>query len=180
VAASSAPAGPIPPGADAHDYDRMRRRILWMLPSGLYLLGSRGADGRQRNLMTLSWATQVAVDPKLVAVSVEIAALSHRLVHDGGCFALSVLSREDRTVVRRFVKPAVADEEGRLNGYEVLAGPTGAPILAQASAWIDCELRQALPCGSHTLFIGQVVDCGVAQSEAAVLRMEDTRMSYGG
>src|SRR5262249_32523772 len=61
--------GPVPEGADPEAYDRLRRRVLWAMPSGLYVLGTRGAT--QRNLMTLNWATQVAVDPKLVAVSVE-------------------------------------------------------------------------------------------------------------
>ena len=70
--------GPVPDGADPEAYDRLRRRVLWSLPSGLYVLGTRGAG--RRNLMTLNWATQVAVDPKLVAVSVEAAALSHGLL----------------------------------------------------------------------------------------------------
>ena len=35
--------------------------------------------------------------------------------------------------------------------------------------------------GNHTFFAGEVVDCGFFKDEAtAVLRMEDTRMNYGG
>jgi hypothetical protein len=38
-----------------------------------------------------------------------------------------------------------------------------------------------VPCGTSTFFIGEVVDAGFQQDEATeVLRMEDTRMNYGG
>src|SRR5580658_3020183 len=95
--------GPIPVGQEASDYDRLRRRVLWSLPTGLYLLGSRAGD--RRNLMTVSWVTQVAQVPKLVGVGVESAARTHQLLVDGGVFALNFLARRDRALVRHFVKP---------------------------------------------------------------------------
>lgn len=171
--------GPIPPGVDPDEYDRLRRRVLWRLPTGLYLLGTRHGD--ERNLMTLNLATQVGIRPKLLAVSVETSARSHRLLDEGGVFALSLLRRSDRAVVRAFVKPA-AWEDGppRLNGHPVLAAPSGAPVLAAAAAWVDCEVRHRVDCGDHTLFVGEVVAAWEADDAAEVLRMEDTRMNYGG
>lgn len=159
-----------------------------MMPTGLYLLGSRA--GGSANLMTLNWAVQVSTDPKLVAVSVEVGAETHRLVEEGGVFALSLLRRADRAVVRKFVKPAAPGPgEGQLGGFAVRTATTGAPILAQARAFLDCEVTARQPCGSHTLFVGQVVDAGALEAdgtggedenEAGILRMEDTRMNYGG
>ena len=166
------------PGTEA--FDRLRRRVLWKLPSGLYLLGSRAGD--RRNLMTLNWAGQLALEPKLVGVSVERGALTQELISLGGVFAVSILARADRAVVRRFVKPAEDDPEaGTLSGHPVRVDVTGAPILVAAVAWVDCELRQSVECGSHRLFIGEVVGAGFGAGEATeVLRMEDTRMNYGG
>lgn len=176
--ASGSVSGPIPAGQDPDEYDRRRRRILWSLPSGLYVLGSRA--GSRRNLMTLNWATQVATEPKLVAVSVEKTAVSHGLVSEGRGFTLNVLSRQDRAVVRRFVKPLDdAGDPGNLDGFAVHQAATGAPVLAISVAWLDCQVRQALDCGSHSVFVGEVLDCGGSGSEE-ILRMEDTRMSYGG
>ena len=175
--------GPFPEGSDHEEYDRRRRRVLWSLPSGLYVLGS--GTGSRRNLMTLNWATQVATEPKLVAVSIEKEAVSHALVEEGRVFTLNILRRADRAVVRKFVKPL--DDEGRpatLGGFEVRAAVTGAPILDLAAAWLDCRVVQGVDCGSHTVFIGEVVDCqdaaAVDGESVEVLRMEDTRMSYGG
>ena len=150
------------------------------MPSGLYVLGS--AAGGRRNLMTLNWATQVSTKPKNIAVSIEAAAVTLGLVHDSGAFSLNIIKRDDRPMVRKFAKPVEdTGDPHSLAGFEVDAAPSGSPILSQALAWLDCEVRQELPLGSHTLFIGEVVDCGGAPPEdAEVLRIEDTRMSYGG
>jgi flavin reductase (DIM6/NTAB) family NADH-FMN oxidoreductase RutF len=186
VATAGTPVGPFPPGTEPDEYDRLRRRILWMLPSGLYLLGSRA--GGVDNLMTLNWATQVSFDPKSIAVSVEQGALTHRLVDEGGTFALSILHRSDVAVVRRFVKPAqVGPGPSELNGFAIHRATTQSPILAQAAAWLDCRVAQRVVVGGHTVFIGEVVDAGrgpvvddASSQDEGVLRMEDTRMNYGG
>ena len=55
------------------------------------------------------------------------------------------------------------------------------PQTEDAVAWIDCEVRNRVDTGKHTFFIGEVVDCGFQKAEdTPVLRMEDTRMNYGG
>jgi flavin reductase (DIM6/NTAB) family NADH-FMN oxidoreductase RutF len=176
------PIGPYPPGVEGDEaqdaYDRLRRRVLWTMPSGLYVLGSRA--GERRNGMTINWVTQVSFDPKLVAVGVEKSAVTHELVSEGGVFAVNLVSREDRAIVRKFTKP-VEVEGSTLNGFPFHDGVTGAPILDQAPAYVDCEVRQAVDVGNHTLFIGEVVDAGFqADEDTEVLRMEDTRMNYGG
>ncbi len=172
--------GPVPDGQDADEYDKRRRRVLWTMPSGLYVLGTRAGD--RRNGMTLNWATQVSFDPKLVAVSVEMGAFSHELLTEGGVFALSIVDREDRAIVRKFTKPVEVDPEARtLNGFAFHDGLSGAPVLDQAAAYVDCVVRQQVDVGDHTLFLGEVVDAGFQKPEdTGVLRMEDTRMNYGG
>ncbi|HEX5266935.1 MAG TPA: flavin reductase family protein [Acidimicrobiales bacterium] len=177
---AAGPVGPFPAGADPDEYDRLRRRVLWSMPSGLYIVGSRAGD--RLNGMTCNWATQLATDPKLLGVSVERGAVTHELIEAGGAFSLNVLAREDRTLVRKFVKPADADLAARtLNGFPYTEAVTGAPILAAAVAWLDCRVERSLDAGSHTLFAGEVAAAGFNRPEdTPVLRMEDTRMSYGG
>jgi len=178
------PIGPFPPGVDTDEqrdhYDRLRRRVLWTMPSGLYLVGSR--HGERRNGMTLNWATQVSFDPKLLGISVENDAFTHELISAGGVFSLCIIDREDRAIVRRFTKPVEVDTAAQtLNGFPYRDGVTGAPILTQAVAYVDCEVRHTVGLGGHTFFVGEVVDAGFAKpEETPVLRMEDTRMNYGG
>lgn len=176
--------GHVPTGSDPVEYDRLRRRVLWSMPTGLYVLGSRHGDAR--NFMTCSLAVQLAVDPKVVGVSVESTAVSWRLIDEGAVYALSLLARADRSVVRRFVKPADHDREaGTLAGEPYRDAPvTGAPVLASAAGYLDCRVVDRLDLGSHTLFAGEVVAAAFGEGDrsegAEILRMEDTRMNYGG
>jgi flavin reductase (DIM6/NTAB) family NADH-FMN oxidoreductase RutF len=178
------PIGPYPPSVESdeqrEEYDKLRRRVLWSLPYGLYVVGSRAGD--ERNAMTLNWATQVAFEPKLVGIGVERTAYTHDLLTRGRVFSLNTVDREDRAIVRKFTKPVEVDlAASTLNGFPFRDGVTGAPVLTQAVAWIDCEVRDHLETGNHTFFVGEVVDCGFQKDETTpVLRMEDTRMNYGG
>ncbi len=169
--------------ADADELDRHRRRVLWALPTGLYLIGSRHGD--EVNLMTANLVVQVCMEPKLVGVAVERESVTARLVQAGRSFTVSLLARTDRDVVRRFVKPVQDVERApdgavlALSGQPVTeVGPDRLPILAAAAGYLDCRLTGAEPLGSHVFCIGEVT--GVGGEPAEVLRMEDTRMHYGG
>jgi len=177
--------GHVPAGSDPVEYDRLRRRVLWSLPTGIYVLGSRSGDFR--NFMTCNLAMQLAVEPKVVGVSVERSAMTWRLVDEGGCYALSLVARTDRALVRRFVKPSEHDPAARtLAGEPYRDAPvTGAPVLAAAAGYLDCRVTRTLDLGSHTLFAGEVVAAAFGEGPdhaegVEILRMEDTRMNYGG
>jgi flavin reductase (DIM6/NTAB) family NADH-FMN oxidoreductase RutF len=193
--------GPIPDGQDPEEYDRRRRRVLWSMPTGLFVVGSR--SGERANLMAANLVMQVSTTPKLVAVAVETGAVTAGLIGESGVFSISILARADRAVVRRFVKPATEVEIGTdgavtaIQGELVVEVSGGVPVLAAAAGWLACGVRQTVgletgpvPEASHVLFIGEVVDVGeridggaapdAEAGRAEVLRMEDTRMNYGG
>ncbi len=179
------PIGPFPTevGNDPQaqeTYDRLRRRVLWSLPYGLYVVGSRHKE--RRNAMTLNWATQLAFEPKLIGIGVENTAYTHELILQGKVFSLCTVARKDRSIVRKFTKPVEVNlAEMTLNGFGFHEGVSGAPILDCAAAYLDCHVQQTVPTGAHTLFIGEIIDCGFqADENTEVLRMEDTRMNYGG
>lgn len=173
---------PFPPGVDPDEYDRLRRRVLWTMPSGLYVVGS--TDGAQRrNGMALNWATQVSSDPKWLGIGVECEAFTHELIDAAGVFSLCVIARDDRAIIRKFTKPVAVDLAARtLNDFPYLDGPvTGAPVLAQSVAYVECAVRERPTFGGHTFFIGEIVNAAfLAAEDTPVLRMEDTRMNYGG
>jgi flavin reductase (DIM6/NTAB) family NADH-FMN oxidoreductase RutF len=172
--------GPIPEGRDPEEYDKLRRRVMWAMPSGLFVVGSRAGD--RRNAMTANWVSQLSSNPKLVGVGVEHDALTHELIREARSFSVNLIDRADAAIIRKFTKPVDVDADARtLNGFAFHDGPTGAPILDQAVAWLDCEVRHELDLGEHTLFVGEVVDAAFQKAEdTPVLRMEDTRMHYGG
>jgi flavin reductase (DIM6/NTAB) family NADH-FMN oxidoreductase RutF len=165
------------------EFDRHRRRVLWALPTGLYLIGTRWEDSV--NLMTANLVVQVCMEPKLVAVAVEADSVTAGLLTRSGAFTVCLLARPDKDVVRRFVKPVREVERSpggtvsTMSGHDVReVGPARLPVLAAAIGHLVCHVVRTEVLGSHTLFIGQVDD--VEGEPADVLRMEDTRMHYGG
>ena len=157
--------------------DELLNRVTWKIPNALALVGSRAGD--ERNAMTTSWITQLSMEPVLVGVGVDNDAVTHRLISDGGSFTVNLWDSADTRVFVKFSKPAT-DDGSSLNGRAVRAATTGAPVFDEALAWLDCEVRHQLDLGSHTLFVGEVVDAGVNDDEARPASMDDTRMKYGG
>lgn len=157
--------------------DETINAVTWKIPNALALVGSRAGD--EWNAMTTSWITQVSMEPVLVAVGVDNAAVTRRLIADGGSFTVNLWSADDTKIFVKFSKPAAFDGAS-LNGRPVRTATTGAPVFEEAVAWMDCAVRHAWDVGSHTLFVGEIVDAGVADPDARVASMADTRMKYGG
>ena len=72
------PSGPATADPVTDEFDRQRRRVLWALPTGLYLVGSRSGD--DVNLMTANLVVQVCLEPKLVGVAIEAESTTAALV----------------------------------------------------------------------------------------------------
>ena len=152
-------------------------KVTWKIPNALVLVGSR--HGEEWNGMTTSWVTQVAQEPVLIGIGVDTAAVTHRLISDGGSFTVNLWDSENTRPFVKFSKPA-AKNGMELNGYPISEGATGAPIFNDSIAWMECEVRQAVDCGTHTFFIGELVAAGVNDDDARPASMADTRMKYGG
>ena len=157
--------------------DELVNKVTWKIPNALALVGSRA--GEERNAMTTSWISQLSMEPVLIGVGVDNSAVTHRLITEGGSFTVNLWDSDDTRVFVKFSKPAT-DEGDTLNGRAVHAETTGAPVFDEAIAWLDCAVRQSLDLGTHTLFVGELVDAGINDDEKRAASMSDTRMKYGG
>ena len=152
-------------------------RVTWKIPNALALVGSRAGD--ERNAMTTSWISQMSMEPVLIGIGVDNSAVTHRLISEGGSFTVNLWDSDDTRVFVKFSKPA-RDDGNTLNDRAVRSGLTGAPIFEEAIAWMDCEVRHAIDLGTHTLFIGELVDAAIVDDAKRPASMNDTRMKYGG
>jgi flavin reductase (DIM6/NTAB) family NADH-FMN oxidoreductase RutF len=157
--------------------EELINRVTWKIPNALALVGS--AHDGERNGMTTSWITQLSMEPVLIGIGVDNSAVTHRLISGSGAFTVNLWDAENTRVFVKFSKPA--DDDGEtLNERPVSTASTGAPVFDEAIAWMDCEVRQSHDLGTHTLFIGEVVDASIVDDDARVASMSDTRMKYGG
>ena len=152
-------------------------KVTWKIPNALCLLGSRSGD--EWNGMTQSWVTQVSMEPVLIAVSVDRTSVTHRLIDESRVFTVNLWNAENTRPFVKFSKPATKDGM-TLNELPIREGTTGAPIFEEAIAYLECEVREAVDVGTHTVFLGEVVAAGINDDEAEVASMSHTRMKYGG
>jgi flavin reductase (DIM6/NTAB) family NADH-FMN oxidoreductase RutF len=157
--------------------DELINKVTFMIPNALALIGS--ASGEEWNGMTASWITQLSMEPVLIGVGIDNNAVTHRLITEGGSFTVNLWDSEDTRVFVKFSKPAERDGD-TLNDRPVKAATTGAPVFEEAIAWMDCEVRHSYDLGTHTLFIGEIVDAGVREDDKRATALSDTRMKYGG
>lgn len=151
--------------------------VTFKIPNALALIGS--ASGEEWNGMTASWITQLSMEPVIIGVGIDNKAVTHRLISEGGSFTVNLWSSEDTKPFVKFSKPAERDGN-TLNGRPVTTATTGAPVFEEAIAWMDCEVRQAINLGTHTLFLGEIVDAAINDADQRAAAISDTRMKYGG
>ncbi|MGQ0561709.1 MAG: flavin reductase family protein [Gemmatimonadota bacterium] len=140
------------------------RRILGHWGSGVAVVATRKRGDRLCGLTVNAFAS-VSLDPPLVLVCVERNADSHDCIRAAGFFSVNVLSSDQERVARRFANWEV-DTKFEGLGFRIEA--TGAPILDDALAWVDCRIWAEYEGGDHTIFIGEVV-AGDAREDAPLL-----------
>jgi flavin reductase (DIM6/NTAB) family NADH-FMN oxidoreductase RutF len=103
--------------------------------------------------MTANGILSLSLDPPLILVSIDRRNQMHASVSEGRCFAVNILTREQQDISHRFATRGHKDfEEIALTTAE-----TGAPILKDALAFVDCRLVEIVPGGDHDMFIGEIV-----------------------
>lgn len=127
----------------------LQRQIMGRFATGVTVITTRFGD--EVSGMTANAVISLSLDPPLVAVCVDRGASMHAYLSQGGCFAINILRLDDEDISNRFAKPGPKD----FSDLRVEEGQTGAPILSDALAWLDCRLVQTVETGDHDLFLGE-------------------------
>lgn len=120
--------------------------------SGVTVVTSRAGD--KIHGMTVSAFSSVSADPPLVLVCANSASTTHSVIEEGGIFAVNILAEHQQEVSNVFASSK--HEDTRLERVKWREGETGAPLIDEALASLECKVRSAHREGSHTIYIGQV------------------------
>jgi flavin reductase (DIM6/NTAB) family NADH-FMN oxidoreductase RutF len=162
-----------------------KKTALRMIPYGLFVLTAANKSG-QAAAATVNWVTQASFEPPLVVVGVKTDSGAHALIKETKAFALNVLGKSQGPTAFTFFKPAEL-KDGKLSGEPYRAGSTGAPILTNLPAYVECTLESTVELGDHSVFVGKVVDAGVSKqpegrADDATLWLKELgdKVFYGG
>ncbi|MEW6614587.1 MAG: flavin reductase family protein [Thermodesulfobacteriota bacterium] len=128
-------------------------KALEKITYGLYILTTK--MGKEINGMIASWVSQVSFSPPLVMVVIRKKRYSHKMVKESGVFALSVLGKDNSGLVSKF---KASTPEEKFKGIRWETKTTGAPIIGETIAYMDCKLVDSIDTGDHTIFVGKIVD----------------------
>jgi flavin reductase (DIM6/NTAB) family NADH-FMN oxidoreductase RutF len=132
------------------------RRVMGHFATGVTVVTTRREDGGPCGL-TASAVASLSLDPTLLLVCVEKGSDTHDCIRASGCFAVNVLAEgKGETLARRFADGEV-EGEGKFTGVAFRAERTGAPVLDEALAWMDCFVAERMEGGDHTVFMGEVM-----------------------
>jgi flavin reductase (DIM6/NTAB) family NADH-FMN oxidoreductase RutF len=163
----------------------VKKTVLRMIPYGLYVLTAKGKDDAVA-AGTVNWVTQASFAPPLVVVGVKADSHVHAIIKESKAFALNVLGKDQGPTAFTFFKPAVREGQ-TVSGEPFRWGTTGAPILEAAPAFVECRLVESVERGDHSIFVGEVVEAGLAKTpegraDDATLWLKDlgANIFYGG
>lgn len=112
--------------------------------------------------LTANAIAAVSLTPPLVLACVERGADTHEALRAAGVFSINILARGSEAMARRF---AGDDAGGKFDGVSFHTGLSGAPVLDDALAWVDCRVHADYDGGDHTIFVGEVLDAGARDGE---------------
>ena len=154
----------------------LKKKALRRIVHGVYVIGTRG-EGKL-NAFTATWITQVSFKPPLVVVGVNKESISYSMISDSKVFSINFLGTGQKPLAQHFLKPAHLGGD-KLEGIRYRLGKTGCPILEEAAAFVECEVREIHPGGDHAVLIAEVIEAGVHQ-DADPLTLKETGWQYGG
>lgn len=128
-----------------------QRRIMGHFATGVTVVTTY-QDGEIYG-MTANAVTSLSLNPPLVLVAVDKSAAMHASLMASRRFAINILRADQEALSRRFAMRGpkeVAD-------LKWMHAVSGAPIIADALAYIDCRLAEILPGGDHDIFLGEIL-----------------------
>jgi len=132
------------------------KKGLGAFPKGVTVVTTEMAGVRAG--MTVSAFSSLSLDPPLVLVCIDRKSRFHPVIAEAGRFAVNVLSASQEELSNRFSSRA----EDKFEGVEVRTGALGLPLLPGSLATLECEVRESLPGGDHSIFVGEVRHAEVA------------------
>ncbi len=134
----------------AIDQDEFRR-VLGHFASGVTVV----TVAHENSLygITVSSFTSLSLNPPLVLICIDKRVITHAVLEQAGSFAVNILAEDGEHLSRHFA----SREQDKFRGIAFHTGITGAPLLDDVLATIECRIVQQADGGDHTIFMGEVL-----------------------
>jgi flavin reductase (DIM6/NTAB) family NADH-FMN oxidoreductase RutF len=133
------------------------RQVLGHFTTGVTVI-TAATDGVPVGMAVGSFSS-VSLDPPLVGFFPDRSSSSWPKIEATGSFCVNILGEDQEDVCRVFARPGAK----RFQGVGWRPAPSGAPILADVLAWLDCTVEAEHATGDHLIVVGSVRDAKVVR-----------------
>jgi flavin reductase (DIM6/NTAB) family NADH-FMN oxidoreductase RutF len=134
------------------------RKAIGAFATGVTVVTTE-VEGRLHGF-TANAVCSLSLDPILLLVCVDKRAHAHHELALAKSFAVNILTEHQQDVSNLFARSG-EPMAGSLRGVPFHLGVTGAPLLDEALASLECETYRALDGGDHTIHLGRVVEASM-------------------
>jgi flavin reductase (DIM6/NTAB) family NADH-FMN oxidoreductase RutF len=139
-------------------------KALGRISGGLYIITAQ--KGEASSAMLASWITQASFEPLGISIAVAKDRAIESFMHVGDRFVLNVLEEGNyQALMKHFLKrfPPGADRFADVKTYPAA---NGSPILADALAYLECEVASRMECSDHWIVYSTVTSGRVSKVDA--------------
>ena len=106
--------------------------------------------------MLASWVIQASLEPLGVAIAVSKDRAIESLLHPSDRFVLNVLEEGNAQGLMKHFLKRFAPGADRFAGIKTYPAQNGSQILANALAYLECEVVSRTDCGDHWMIYSTV------------------------
>jgi flavin reductase (DIM6/NTAB) family NADH-FMN oxidoreductase RutF len=159
----------------AQDGQKRLSAALGRLPSGLFVLTAR--RGQAETGMLTSWVQQCAFDPPAISVAIKNGRAILGWLTEESPFTLNILDDTQTDMVAHFGR-GFSLEEPAFDGLEIEHPGRGAPVLAEALAYLECTVTRRFSVGDHELFVARVTGGNLLGEGQPMVHVRKSGMHY--
>lgn len=139
-------------------------KALGRISGGLYIITAK--KGAVSSAMLASWVSQASFKPLGLSIAVAKDRAIESLMQVGDRFVLNVLEEGNYQVLMRHFLKRFAPGADRFEGVRTQPAENGTPILADALAYMECEVQSRMDCGDHWVVYSNVYTGRVSKPES--------------
>ncbi len=143
--------------APAEAMDAASYRALMRHQAGAVTVIATGEEGARAGL-TATAVSSLSDTPPTILACVGRKTGAHDLIARAGAFSVNLLASDQQSVAERFAGREGISGEDRFTGLQWQKLATGAPVLVNALASLDCRLLEQHGFTTHSIFIGRVLE----------------------
>jgi flavin reductase (DIM6/NTAB) family NADH-FMN oxidoreductase RutF len=129
---------------------KKQRKIMGRFATGVTVVTTGGKAGKHG--LTANAVASLSLDPPLVLVAVDKRSATLEYLRQNRCFAINILRIDQEDISRQFATTGPKD----FSELNTKTAATGAPILADCLAYLDCRVVDVFPGGDHEIFVGEI------------------------